>query len=140
MVERQFDKKINTIRSDIGSEFLCITELFKLQGIIHETSCIGTLQENGRVEPNHWHILNIARALQFEAHLLIEFKRFCVLTAKYLINRNPSKILKGKTSFEMLYNKPTLLDHLLVMDCLCYVHKKRHGGDKFAPHVTNLCF
>lgn len=48
--------------------------------------------------------------MRFEAHLPIEFWSFCVLIAGYLINRTPSSILKGKTPFEMLYNKPPLLD------------------------------
>lgn len=99
MVERQFDKKLKIIRSDNGTEFLCLTDYFKLHGIMHETSCVGTPQKNGRVECKHRHILNVARALRFEAHLPIEFRSFCVLTAGYLINRTPSTILKGKTPF-----------------------------------------
>jgi hypothetical protein len=63
MVERQFDVRVKTVRSDNGTEFMCLGPYFREQGILHETSCPGTPQQNGRVERKHRHILNVARAL-----------------------------------------------------------------------------
>jgi hypothetical protein len=63
MVERQFDVCVKTVRSDNGTEFMCLGPYFREQGILHETSCPGTPQQNGRVERKHRHILNVARAL-----------------------------------------------------------------------------
>ena len=75
MVQTQFNTKVKTLRSDNGSEFVSnpMKSFYGEQGIIHETSCIETPQQNGRVERKHRHILNVARALCFEAHLPIEF-------------------------------------------------------------------
>jgi len=42
-----------------------MSSYFRKQGILHETSCVGTLQQNGRVERKHRHILNVARALRY---------------------------------------------------------------------------
>ncbi|KAG7598819.1 F-box associated interaction domain [Arabidopsis suecica] len=140
LIERQFDKKLKTLRSDNGSEFLSLGDFFREKGIIHETSCVGTPQQNGRVERKHRHILNVARALRFQANLPVEFWGFCALTAGYLINRTPSMILKGKTPFELLYQRTPPMNHLRVFGCLCYVHNQKHGGDKFASRSNKSVF
>ena len=132
IVQTQHQTNVGTIRSDNGTEFLCLKEHFLQLGIVHETSCVGTPQQNGRVERKHRHILNIARALRFQANLLIEFSGECVLTATHLINRTPSPILKQKTPFEILHGQPPTMTHLCVLGCLAYAHNKNTNGDKFA--------
>lgn len=112
IVERQFNKQVKTVRSDNGIDFTCLGNYFSKHGIVHETSCVGTPQQNGRVECKHRHILNVARALRFQANLSIKFWGECILTAGYLINRNPSLILHGKTPYEILYGKTPPLGHM----------------------------
>ncbi|GAA0143116.1 transmembrane signal receptor [Lithospermum erythrorhizon] len=104
IVERQLDARVKTVRSDNGTEFFCLKQYFAERGIIFQTSCVGTPQQNGRVERKHRHILNVARALKFHAHLLTEFWGDCVLTAGYLINRTPSQVLGFKTPYEYLFD------------------------------------
>jgi len=140
LVERQFSTKIKTIRSDNGTEFVCLSSFFVDHGIIHETSCVGTPQQNGRVERKHRHILNVARALRFQARLPIEFWSYCALTAAYLINRTPTPLLQGKTPFELLYNRPPPVNHIRVFGCICYVHNQKHGGDKFESRSNKSIF
>lgn len=140
LTERQFETKVHTIRSDNGSEFLCLMDFFQKNGIRHETSCVGTSQQNGRVERKHRHILNVARALRFQANLPIKYWGECVLTAAYLINRTPSSVLKNATPYERLYNKSPAYDHLRVFSCLCYAHNQTHGGDKFATRSRRCVF
>lgn len=119
---------------------MCLTKYFREHGIIHETSCVGTPQQNGRVERKHRHILNVARALRFQAGLPIEFWAECALTACYLINRTPSKLLNDKTPYEMLYKRKPAFDQLHVFGCLCYAHNQNHHGDKFASRSRRCVF
>ncbi|KAG7567306.1 Reverse transcriptase RNA-dependent DNA polymerase [Arabidopsis thaliana x Arabidopsis arenosa] len=140
LVERQFSTKIKTIRSDNGSEFVCLSSFFAEHGIVHETSCVGTPQQNGRVERKHRHILNVARALRFQARLPIEFWSYCALTAAYLINRTPTPLLQGKTPFELIYDRPPPINHIRVFGCVCYVHNQKHGGDKFESRSNKSIF
>ncbi|CAA7032085.1 unnamed protein product [Microthlaspi erraticum] len=140
MADRQFKKKVQTLRSDNGTEFTSLTSYFQSEGISHETSCVGTPQQNGRVERKHRHILNVARALRFQAHLPIEFWGACIVTAGYLINRTPSSLLQGLTPFEMLYQKAPDYAHIRVFGSLCYAHNQLHKGDKFAPRSRKSVF
>lgn len=59
-LERQFDKQVKIIQSDNETEFTCLTQFFCDDGILFQTSCVQTPQENGRVERKHNHILDVA--------------------------------------------------------------------------------
>lgn len=140
MVDRQFQTKVQSVRSDNGTEFTSMKRYFQRQGILHETSCVGTPQQNGRAERKHRHILNVARALHFQSNLPMEFWGECILTAGYLINRTPSSVLNGLTPFEVLHGKAPDYTHLRVFGSLCFAHNQSHKGDKFATHSRKSVF
>ncbi|KAJ0621772.1 putative RNA-directed DNA polymerase [Helianthus annuus] len=133
LVLNQFKKKIKIIRSDNGTEFVnnqmhsfCISK-----GILHQTSCAYTPQQNGVVERKHRHLLNTARALMFQGGLPLRFWSDCVLTAVYLINRLPSYVLNGRSPFEMMFEFKPLLSHLRNFGCLCF-STVLYDSDKFS--------
>lgn len=91
MIKTQFGVLIKSIRSDNGTKFInhqC-ANLFQSLGILHQTSCPYTPQRNGVVERKHRQILNIARALNVQAHLPIRYWGLCVKAAVYLMNGCP---------------------------------------------------
>ncbi|KAL0315862.1 UNVERIFIED_CONTAM: Copia protein [Sesamum radiatum] len=123
MVHTQFDTKIKTIRSDNGTEFFnseC-KQLFQSLGLIHQTSCTYTPQQNGRVERKHRHLLDVARAILFQASLPNKFWGDAILTATHLINRTPSQHLRWKSPFQILYDRVPSYDHLRTFGSLCFV-------------------
>lgn len=57
--------------------------------LIHHKSCIEPPQQNGVMEHEYQHILNVARALRFQAELPLKFWSDRVLTVVHLINILP---------------------------------------------------
>jgi len=95
MVKTQFQASIQVFRSDNGKEYFneILGKYFEDKGIIHQSSCSDTPQQNGIVERKNKHILEIARALLFTNHVPKYLWGKAILTAIYHINRMPSRIL-----------------------------------------------
>lgn len=72
-VENQFSCKMKVIRSDNGMEFgdNRAKKFYDSKGIVHQTSCVGTPQQNGIVECKHRHLLETTRVLYFQSNLPI---------------------------------------------------------------------
>jgi len=143
MAFTQFHARVQTIRSDNALELGLskdIAAYFLSKGIIHQTSCVGTSQQNGVVERKHKHLLETSRALLFHSGLPIKFWGDCVLTATYLINRFPCKILKGLTPYQLLFGQSPSYDHLKVFSSLCYASTIKANRDKFQPRAIPCIF
>ncbi|XP_075079228.1 uncharacterized protein LOC142164710 [Nicotiana tabacum] len=141
MIKIQFGKQIKMFRSDNGSEFFnsACSDLFQMHGIVHQSSCPYTPQQNGVVERRYRHILETARAIIFQGHLPIRYWGHCIDAALYIINRIPSSVLGHKSPYELLLGKPPSLTHLKVVGCLCFtINLTSH--DKFAPRVVRSVF
>ena len=65
IVETQFSKHIKKFRSDNAFEYTqyAFQAVLLSYGIIHQLTCLGTFQQNSRVERKFRHILDIVRAL-----------------------------------------------------------------------------
>lgn len=133
MVRNHFSTTVKKLRTDNGTEFQSSSMLnyYHKNGILLETSCTDTPQQNGVVKRKHGHISEVARALRFESGLPVDFWTECVLTATYIINRLPSRVLKGKTPYKILFNKQPNYDHVTVFGCLVYAKDNRKGRERF---------
>lgn len=142
MVATQFETKVNVIRSDNGTKFVStkVHTFLHDEGILHETSCVHTPQQHGRVERKHRHILNVARVLRFDANLPLHFWGECILIAVYLINRTPTVSNEGITPYQLLNGKPPSNENLRVFGCLFYVKTLTKPHDKFAARVSRCIF
>lgn len=62
------------------------------------------------------------------------------MTATYLINRTPTRLLKRKILYELIYGAPLTYDNLRVFGCLAFAHNQQRGGDKFESRSMRCLF
>lgn len=138
-IERQFGMRVKTVRSDNGTEF---TYEFIFPNKWYNTPdfVFATPQQNGHVERQHRHILNVARDLLFQAHLPVRFLGEGIMAATYLINRTLSVLLKGKTPYELLYDAAPDYAHLRVFGSLCFARRVSRDHDKFQEKSIRRMF
>lgn len=142
MVRTQFDLLVQKVHSDNGSKFTNrpLQAYFRENGMLYKTSSVDTPQKNGHVEWKNRHILNVARALWFQASLPIEFWGKYVLATAYLINCTPAKLLEPKTPYEVLFGVKPNYDDIKVFGCLYYAHNHERNRDKFDARATRCVF
>ena len=139
MVKTQFQKKVKIIRTDNGLEFNML-QFFNTEGIIHQTSCIETPEQNGLVERKHQHILNVTRTLLFQSNLPQNFWNYVVQYVVTLINCLPIPFLKNSSPFEILHDHSFNMNQLHVFGCLCYVSTISANRTKLNSRVRSGLF
>ncbi|XP_074356022.1 uncharacterized protein LOC141695694 [Apium graveolens] len=129
IIQTQFNANIQVLHSDNGTEYFnsILGDYLLSHGIIHKSSCVGTLQQNRIAERKNHHLLEVARALMFTKNVPKYFWGEAILMAAYLINRMPSRVLQYKTSLSILltvYPNIHLLSNLSpkAFGCTSYVH------------------
>ena len=81
---------------------------------IHQLTCLGTSQQNGKAEGKFRHILDTIRALLLSAKVLTHFWGEIALHAVYAINRIPSPVIQNQTPYEYLFGSPPHYHHLSI--------------------------
>ncbi|WZZ15660.1 hypothetical protein YC2023_108749 [Brassica napus] len=141
-VSNQYNATVKVLRSDNGGEY--ISNAFKSHlakhGIVHQTSCPYTPQQNGVAERKNRHLMEVARSMMFHANVPKRFWSDAVQTACYLINRVPTKILKNLSPFEVLNKSKPVIDHLRVFGCVCYVMVPGEQRNKLEAKSTKAMF
>ena len=91
MIHTQFGKKIQVLRSNNGGEFVnkSMQEFFRENGLIHQTSCPNTPQQNGVVERKNRKLLEMTRAMIFDAQVPTRFWRYLGLSSEQVTLQNP---------------------------------------------------
>jgi transposase InsO family protein len=101
-VENQRDKKIKTLRSDRGGEYLSheFSNHLKSCGIVAQLTPPGTPQRNGVSERRNRTLLDMVRSMMSQSNLPLSFWGYALETAAFTLNRVPSKSVV-KTPYEM---------------------------------------
>jgi Reverse transcriptase (RNA-dependent DNA polymerase)/Integrase core domain len=146
MVQNQFNWSIKFLRSDNGGEFVnkTLRDFFHSNGIIHETSCVGTPQQNGVAERKNRHILETARSMLLEYEVPQVYWDHAVSAAVYLINRMPSNVLNFQTPLQVLSSYVSIPSILnlppKVFGCVAFVHIQKHQRSKLEPCAEKCVF
>lgn len=95
LVANQCNAKVQIIRTDNGTKYMNkeFVSYTSDQGIIHQTTCLGTPPQNGIAERKNQHLLEVAMFLMFQMNVPKFLWSKAVMTAAYLINHMPSRIL-----------------------------------------------
>lgn len=146
MIQTQFSAKLQVLRSDNGGEY--VNRRFRAyceqHGLLHETTCPQTPQQNGVAERKNRHILEIARALLHGAHVPPRYWPDAVATAVHLLNRLPTKALNFETPLQALQSHVPLPTVLMlpprVFGCVVYVHLHKNQRTKLDPCALRCLF
>ncbi|KAA0057569.1 Beta-galactosidase [Cucumis melo var. makuwa] len=85
------------------------------KGIVHQTFCAYTPQQNRLAERKNRHLVKVARSLMLSTSLPSYLWGDAIFTAAHLINRMPSRILHLQTPLDCL--KESYPSTLLVYEC-----------------------
>ncbi|RVX07454.1 Retrovirus-related Pol polyprotein from transposon TNT 1-94 [Vitis vinifera] len=148
MVQNQFNSKIQVLKSDNAKEYFTSSLSTYLQnhGIIHISSCVDTPQQNGVAERKNRHLLEVARCLMFSSNVPNYFWGEAILTATYLINRMPSRVLTFQSPRQLFlkqfpHTRAASSDlPLKVFGCTAFVHVYPQNRSKFAPRANKCIF
>lgn len=102
-IQNQFDCSIRILQSDNAKEYFSTSNsVMANNGIIHQSSCPHTPQQNDIAERKHHHIIETAHTLLIHANVPMMFWGNVVLTPVYLINRMPSSSTQNKVPHSVL--------------------------------------
>ncbi|RVX14359.1 Retrovirus-related Pol polyprotein from transposon TNT 1-94 [Vitis vinifera] len=142
-IQTQFNISIRVLRSDNAREYFStqFTSFMSHHGILHQSSCAHTPQQNGVAERKNRHLVETARTLLLHNHVPFRFWGDAVLTACYLINRMPSSVLHDQIPHSLLFpDQPLYFLPPRVFGCTCFVHILTPGQDKLSAKAMKCLF
>ena len=146
MIKTQFKSEIQILRSDNGGEFVntSMKQFCQEKGILHQTSCAHTPEQNGVSERKNRFLLEITRALMIESQVPKSFWPEALVTANYLMNRLPTRALDFKTPLQALakFHKPpsNLTLEPRVFGCSVFVHLPKTDRSKLDACAEKCVF
>ena len=105
--QKQFSTSIKVLRIDNAMEYARSTLLMSFwssKGIIHQSSCAYTSQQNGVAERKNRHLLKVARTIMSHMSVPKQYWGDAILMACHLINRVLSLVLSHNSPFSCLYS------------------------------------
>ncbi|GBO00745.1 Retrovirus-related Pol polyprotein from transposon TNT 1-94 [Araneus ventricosus] len=134
MVENVTENKVKVLRTDQGLEEVNkdVADYLKKKGIRHKKSCTYTPQQNGRIERENRTVGKLARRMLYAKNTKKEFWDEAVNTAVFVLKRSGTSSAKGKSPYELWYNKTLDIKNFQIFGADAYVlvpksHRRKQG-------------
>ena len=139
----QFSVTLKNFQTDNTLEFVQkdVESYCASSGIIHQTTCLHTSQQNRVAERKHKHILDVTRTVILQMNVPKSLWSDAVLTATHFINRMPSAPLGGEIPLRRLCPQRELFSlPPKVFGCVAYVQDLSPSLNKLAPRSLQCVF
>ena len=122
-----------------------LSTFFEEKGVIHESSCVNTPQQNGVAEQKNGHVLAVTRAFLFQKNVPKNYWGEAVLTAIHLVNRLSTRVLDYNSPmglFSKFFPEFKTTNHLVprVFGCFSFVHIHSNNRGKLDPRALKCIF
>jgi hypothetical protein len=114
--------------------------LFQKVGITHHVSCPHAHQQNGSAERKHRPIVEVGLALLANASMPLKYWDEAFLTATFLVNLLPRKVIKSETPCERLLQVVPNYDALRTFGCACWPNLRPYNTCKLAFRSKQCVF
>jgi len=141
--ERETGRKIKTVRSDRGGEYLSdyLKNHFAANGIHHELTTSYTPHQNGVAERMNRTLLELVRAMLHHRSVPKQMWAEALSTAVYIRNRVTSRSIPSNLTPHHIWRKTTpLLSHLRVFGCKCWYVIPQKYVSKLDPRSAQAIF
>jgi histone deacetylase 1/2 len=125
-----FNRKIIVVQTDWGGEYQHLNFFFQHVGISHHVSCPHAHQQNGSAERKHRHIVEMGLSLLAHASMPLKYWDQAFLTATFLINRLPSKVINDSTPLKLLFEQTADYSSLHTFGCACWPNLRLYNTRK----------
>lgn len=105
MIEKQLSVFIKCIQTSGVAEFKPLIRAIDMDSVIHRCTYPHTSTQNRVIEYRHRHTVKKGLTLLYQSQVLLQFWVYAFNTTIFLINRFSSKVLGGKSPYEILYSK-----------------------------------
>ena len=142
-IRTQFNTSICILRSDNAKIyfFMSFSSFMSSHGILHQSSCAYTPQQNGVTERKNRHLVETARTLLLHHKVPQHFGGDAILVACYLINCMSFSVLHDQIPHSVLLpNQPLFCLLPRVFCCVCFVHILTPRQDKLSAKAMKCVF
>ncbi|WVZ70719.1 LOW QUALITY PROTEIN: hypothetical protein U9M48_019362 [Paspalum notatum var. saurae] len=138
-VEAETGYKLKVLRTDRGGEFTSVEfgRSCADKGVERHLTAPYSPQQNGVVERRNQTVVGMVRSMLKAKKMTAEFWSEAVSTAVFILNRAPTKSLKGVTPFEVWHERKSDIAFMRTFGCVGHVKNVKPHLSKLEDEHTN---